>query len=69
MNGVGMMSELLPCPFCGEMPSLHAAQVIIDGDCPESIDCENDFCDEQPSTGYMSIKDAVKRWNERRCPA
>jgi hypothetical protein len=61
MSGV----ELKPCPFCGSHPRFYAAQVMIDGDCPESIDCINEDCLVSPSTGYMPINEAIAAWNAR----
>lgn len=58
-----MTADLKPCPFCGEHPHLYGAQVMVDGDCPESIDCTNDDCPVNPTTGYMKYEDAVAAWN------
>ena len=59
------MEKLKPCPFCGAKPRAWGAQVMIDGDCPESIGCANDECFVQPATDYLPWGKAVAYWNQR----
>jgi hypothetical protein len=59
------MSELEPCPFCGEYPKFYGAT---DGSGFEAIDCVNDDCQVSPTTDYMNYEDALKAWNTRAAP-
>jgi hypothetical protein len=59
------MSELKPCPFCGEYPKFYGAT---DGSGFEAIDCINDNCHVSPTTDYMEYRDALKAWNTRAAP-
>ncbi len=59
------MTDLLSCPFCGSPPRLYGAQVLVNGECPESIDCDNSDCHFNPSTGYLPFEQAVAAWNIR----
>jgi hypothetical protein len=59
------MSELKPCPFCGEYPKFYGAG---DGSGFESIDCINDDCITSVTTGYMDYKAAFEAWNTRAAP-
>ena len=59
------MTDLLPCPFCGMLPRAYGAQIMVDGECPESIDCDNGDCPITPSTGYLPLEDAIAAWNTR----
>jgi hypothetical protein len=59
------MSELEPCPFCGEYPKFYGST---DGSGFEAIDCINDDCHVSPTTDYMNYEDALKAWNTRAAP-
>lgn len=48
------------CPYCGKLPRLYPAQ---HKNGWESVDCINDDCDIQPTTGYMEYYEAIKTWN------
>lgn len=54
-------TKLKPCPFCGELPRLYGGAILNE----ESIDCVNDECPVQPTTGYRDWPDAVTAWNTR----
>src|SRR6478735_3705010 len=53
---------VLTCPFCGEPPRFYGAE---DGSNFESIDCINDDCEFNPTTGYMDYDEAIALWNTR----
>jgi hypothetical protein len=55
-----MTDTLLPCPYCGVLPRMFGAQHILNF---ESIDCDNDDCTLNPTTGYMLYEEAVTAWN------
>ena len=58
------MSELKPCPFCGELP----IQFVKDG--LTQIRCNNTQCWIEPATSfYTDRKTAVEAWEERAQPA
>ena len=58
------MSELKPCPFCGELP----IQFVKDG--LTQIRCNNTQCWIVPATSfYTDRKTAVEAWEERAQPA
>ena len=42
------MSELKPCPFCGETPDLFPKDPEIEGDAWASVKCINEVCDCKP---------------------
>jgi hypothetical protein len=41
---------------------------MVNGDCPESIACDNEGCPLNPSTDYLPWNDAVAAWNTRALP-
>lgn len=55
--------ELLPCPFCGQPPTIepwHGG--------PKSkrmISCENVYCDVSPQVTGNTARKAIERWNTR----
>lgn len=55
------MSELLPCPFCGQVPEvlpLHNHGFF--------VECENDACPTKPETrGFDTEEQAAVAWNDR----
>ena len=58
------MMEALPCPFCGEQPTIcfwHGG-----GPQKKLIECSNDpECDVQPSVTGNTRRIALERWNSR----
>jgi hypothetical protein len=57
--------EMLPCPFCGEMPEIHERR---DGDGTLygwTIDCGNPSCPCLPSALEKTYDETVKAWNTR----
>ena len=54
------MSELKPCPFCGNTPMLR-------NDAGEwRVECSGPECDCLPSTWwYESEEEAIEAWNRR----
>jgi hypothetical protein len=54
--------ELKPCPFCGDVPRLDPVRC---GSGLESIECVNDKCLMQPSTGYVDFEVSIAAWNTR----
>lgn len=61
-EGEGEMSELKPCPFCGELPKLEYGNGIK----KYWYVCENEKCSCQPLTYAHKNKGVVTRaWNTR----
>ena len=55
------MSELKPCPFCGEMPIIHGEE---SGD--YYIECINVGCACLPTSCFYETKEqAIEAWNRR----
>lgn len=56
----------LPCPFCGESPTIEPWH----GGGPEKrlIHCENEDCHTSPSVTGETLGSAVSRWNQRVMP-
>ena len=72
------MSEqtLLPCPFCGETPTIFPERPEIEGNAWAYVHCVNDSCSAQPTVGDgINVcddrgsdeykKTAIVRWNKR----
>jgi hypothetical protein len=38
---------------------------MINDDCPESIDCDNELCSMSVTTGYRLFDESVDAWNRR----
>lgn len=60
------MTELKPCPFCGEMPEWH--QDLYDN--TYCLYCNNEKCntDMVATDHYENKEDAIKAWNTRTSP-
>lgn len=59
------MTELKPCPFCGERPNV-ITWFRPDKPAMYQIQCENQFCEIQPMTFYHTNKAVVvRKWNRR----
>jgi len=55
--------DLLPCPWCGEIPTMepwHGG-----GPMKRMVSCDNDYCHAAPSVTGSTPKIAARRWNER----
>jgi len=57
-------SKLLGCPVCGEEPNLGKLWDGPDQKHYYQISCTNDEC-LNPKTGWRSLSDAKKLWNQR----
>ena len=66
----------LPCPFCGEIPSVEPENPMKDGDAGGTVECKNELCFVKPTVdddeeildmrGPGAYKDiAIRRWNKR----
>lgn len=56
-----IIPELLPCPFCGDEPT-----IIYKNSPSNIIECNGDHCAFNPQThNYNSWQDCVKGWNTR----
>ena len=56
------MTELKPCPFCGEKPTVEFEQRIL----KYWICCKNEKCRIQPSTdAHTYIGVVIREWNRR----
>lgn len=54
------MSELKPCPFCGEIPSL------VKWGNEWDVECLSVVCAIVPETGlYLTQEEAIEAWNRR----
>jgi len=55
---------MLPCPFCGGIPTMEPWH----GGGPDKvlIHCENDGCDANPSVSGERPSEATRRWNVRK---
>lgn len=54
--------ELLPCPFCGEIP--HRGVV---GKSTHFVECRNDYgCPACPMVGGSDLAAATAHWNQRK---
>lgn len=62
----GKMTELKPCPFCGEMPEWH--QDLYDN--TFCLYCNNEKCttDMVATDHYVNKEDAIEAWNTRANP-
>ena len=58
------MSELKPCPFCGEKASENSLTQITKYDL-YTVSCENRNCGVHPYTVGLTSGEAVKKWNKR----
>lgn len=59
------MTDLLPCPFCGQTPNIGPFASAI------TIHCANDDCDVGVETSATTETVAVEQWNKRKpasCP-
>ena len=67
------MSELKPCPWCGEAPQPRSAFVPIEWVDDEPVfeeqfvrECDNDDCAVQPQTTFFKTQEeADEAWNRR----
>ena len=62
------MTELKPCPFCGdkESPHIHEHANSIEGDCHFVVECECGAIQHgYGKTDSTAIKRAIKAWNTR----
>lgn len=58
------MTELKPCPFCGEQPNTHSWQWR--GKRMYKVYCEKLACLIRPSTnGFDTLWEAAEAWNTR----
>jgi hypothetical protein len=60
------MSDVLPCPFCGQAPEVvpwHGG-----GPRKTSVHCDNDTCVATPGVIGPTRAGAIRRWNIRRDP-
>ena len=69
-------NELLPCPFCGDLPQVGPIRPEIEGDCVGYVRCDNPLCPARPAVSHnIRVNDsrgvaayqanAVARWNQR----
>lgn len=58
------MSELLPCPFCGEGDELYPAYFGFGGGVPYAVDCLGCGINFVPQKG----RNAITAWNTRKEP-
>jgi hypothetical protein len=56
-------SECLPCPFCGEQPTIQPWHG--DGPGKRLVACVNEDCHIEPSVTGLSPAEARRRWNSR----
>lgn len=69
------LPELLPCPFCGEIPTVYSLDTENHGDFYADVVCVNEACPVHPMT-YSELdhnddtltstdhkRDAINRWN------
>jgi len=58
------MSEMKPCPFCGEAPEIEPWH----GGAPTKklISCQNEDCEVGPSVTGETEDEAVAYWNTRK---
>lgn len=60
------MPDLLPCPFCGTLPSLDEPTNYAGGSHYYHVACYGEACPMQPETsGKLTAEEAAAAWNTR----
>lgn len=61
-----MTPDLLPCPWCKEVPKCYPSHRKFDDHGSfEAIECANEKCPVGPGIDYLSWPEAVETWNTR----
>ena len=63
-------TDLLICPFCGALPEVNEIEAVTFSGLSTAmiyvVGCENVLCTVQPCTSGLTIKEAIKAWNQRK---